>query len=736
MKHNKHIILSVFLSLVTAIQGTVIVAGSLSFKKAVSPLSALVVPEWQSLLRPEWETLIYRFFVVFVIMSMVFWLNWINKVPNVRRYVIAEGLLTAGMLGACFKMTVYASHPQLAGKALIALGILALLIKICWPWINGQIEALKEFFFAPQNNVFLDRLLALAMPVMIFLTIDVPNIPGAVARFFVGEQFHHNDSFIYGPAWAYVSGTRLDWDIISQYGVGVGAIWGSLSRFWGGFNYESGLQMMVAAAIVYYILLFFVMRAWLKSTLLAAAGILLVIKFQMFNAGVYPFAFTYGSATVLRNWFDIIVIAAVLAHIERPQLLWLIAAACACGLQLFYIPSDGVYLLAMFVFYLFCWITLQGGWKRGGHLAVLVLPPVVMFLLMWLFIGPVVWQNTFWNNTREFVAYFLNGFGLTPIYSGLQDRQFLASLMGFVLPFVYVLTLLSVGTLIILKRIAWRNIFACVIAVYGLCLYHYYVARSGSSSYYVVSIPFVMLMVFWVSKLRAFFDIHIQKQMGLSIFVLSVLALALNQNFISYPNRLNFSPNPLTDTAVAQPLDKGGPYFHHLYRDYNEALKVPLNTLGEKNEGLVAESDFTSDDQLLLFYRSEADFTADAALIDKLTKPEEPVALISSFEIKMLMDAKRRPFFYYFPLAISHPLRSRTLVRSSVYTIDQLNNVLNKIAKDKPPHIFVERILLTRPLSQDFFYYYSSMLYLVDYVLQHYEPIEQGKYLVALRLKF
>lgn len=728
VKDKGHLYYSVLLSLSVAVQLTAALAFILSFMPAQSPLSSMVLPEWQSLLRPEWEIVIYRFFIITAILTMIACIFIFNKIVNARRFVIMELLLTAVLLGAAFKMIVYSTAPMLARNVFVGALVLAVLLKACWPWINGTLDALKSFLLSSDNAVFLGRIGAFVMPIIIFLIIDVPNIPGAVARFFIGEQFHHNDSFIYGPGWAYVSGARLDWDVISQYGVGVGAIFGNLGQMFGGFTYESGLQMMVWGAIIYYILWFFLMRAWLKSTLIAAIAIFLVIKFQLFNAGVYPFAFTYGSATVLRNWFDVFVMIAIWAHIVHPSKRWLILAACASGAQLFYIPSDGVYLFVMLGFYVAYWVLQNGGLKQAWQALVLLLPPLVMFMLMWIFIGPVVWQKTFWINTQEFVAYFLNGFGLTPIYSGLQDRQFLASLMGFVLPTVYVLTLLIVGTLVYLKKINQQNIFACVISVYGLCLYHYYVARSGPSSYYVVALPFVMSLMFWLSKVR-------HKSIRLGVLALSVGALFLNQNFISYPNRFNVSSNPLIDIQVAQPLSNGLPYFNHLYRGYNEQLKVPVNSLSNQDEALFSESDFPSDDALLRHYQTESDFSIDAALINRLVKAGEPVALISSFEIKMLMDAKRQPYFYYFPLAISHPLHSRTLVRSSIYTKDQLAKTAQKLMADKPSHVFVERVLLTRPLSEAFYYYYSSMLYLTDFVLSNYEPVEEGQYVVALKLK-
>ena len=68
----------------------------------------------------------------------------------------------------------------------------------------------------------------------------------------------------------------------------------------------------------------------------------------------------------------------------------------------------------------------------------------------------------------------------------------------------------------------------------------------------------------------------------------------------------------------------------------------------QTQEDMRTEDDFKNDAELVEYYRSHFDFQQDAALIDRLTKPDERVALISSFETKILIQAKRAPFFYHF----------------------------------------------------------------------------------------
>ncbi len=739
------------LTLLESVQAVLLLNWALGFLPLTSPMAAIVYPEWRYMFRPEWEMVLLRFFIFFAVVFHCFAL-WCwqcrfgggdKALPRLKQFICVEAILLFLMLSAAFKMAVYPQRPQLAGGVFNVLLAAALANKFFWPHIHRIGTQIKDFILNPQRAVFLSRLLGWTMPGVIFLVINVPYLPAVIARFFVGEQFHHNDSFIYGPSLAYLNGCVPDVDVISQYGVGVGVLFGNIMQWMGGFSYEHGLLAMIYGVIIYYILCFVFLRQWLESSVLAAVGILYAIKVQMFNTGVYPFVFTYGSATVMRFWFDIFFLLAIAAHLRNPSRWFLVVAATACGAQLFYIPSDGLYLVGAYLTYIFLNLCRRQWRVHIGFsldrillwLTLMLLPFLVAFALMYFFIGPAVLSQVFWHNMGEFIEYFLSGFGVTPIYSSLQDRQYLASLMGFIVPAVYVLTMMMVGTLLFLDKIHRRHILVVVICVYGLGLYHYYVARSAVTSYYVVAIPYVMILCFWIKVVLNRLSNALRLKVKWALLALTVWALWTNHNFLSYPNILNFSHNPMTDTLVAQPLSNGRPYFNHLFRDYAEQFKVGKNSLGEADEKFVAESNFESDDDLVGYYNNEGDFSIDAALIDRLTMPGQRVALVSSFEIKILMQAKRRPYFYYFPLVISHPMRARNLVRISVYTDDQLSKLLTGLETDKPEYVFVEKILLTRPLPQYFYYEYSALMYLTDYILTRYAPVEQGQYLTAMRRK-
>ena len=73
--------------------------------------------------------------------------------------------------------------------------------------------------------------------------------------------------------------------------------------------------------------------------------------------------------------------------------------------------------------------------------------------------------------------------------------------MGFIIPAVYVLTIMIIGALVYLRQLDAPAMFIIYICVYGLGIYHYFVYRSAVTSYYVVCIPFVFVLCFWVQQI-------------------------------------------------------------------------------------------------------------------------------------------------------------------------------------------------------------------------------------------
>ena len=741
---NRNLFFLTVLSLLWAWQVLLASAFVLSHFSSSSDLASQVLPEWRDLLKPEWKTIIYHLVLLAAVLFQGI-LLWINRrdlntkdlLKNGQTYLIVEILLTFLWSSAAFKIIVYAAHPELAKTAFIIFFIAACVCKaFCRRW-QRWMSVFWDFCLYVRQDPYWRSIAEWCVPVGLCILLFIPNIEGIVARMFIGEQFHHNDSFIMGPGWAYVSGQALDVDTISQYGIGFVAIISCLAQVLGGFSYEHVMGIMVMGTLLYYLAWYFLIRRWLGSLVLSSAVMLMAVKWQMFHTGAFPFVFTYGSQTPIRFVYDVIYFWCVWMHIKSGGKKWLWGAALACGFGIYYLTSEGFYATASFGAYIIllgampAWRELFRIRPRDGLL--LGIPLLVAACLLRITIGPKLLTTQFWNNMGEFISYFTSGFGLEPMYKTLLEHHYLESLMGFVIPMVYVLTLLILISRLAVNLSKKEDWLAVVLCFYGLGTFHYYVARSTGTSYDAVSLPFVLVLGFWANISINSLKENRRTPARLILAVLAAWALATNHMFLAFPNMINLSSHPLTDTKVACALPNGEPYFNHLFRDFEPELKLPVNSYGGTREELLAESDFTDDAALIQYYRKNSRFTRDARLITSLTAPWDEVPLISSFEIKMLMQANRKPFFYYFPLLISRPMSMRSFPACSIYTTDQLAKTIGKFEEAKPPYVFMERIFMVNEVPRAFLFRYPSLIPLINYVRTHYAMVAQGEFLVALK---
>lgn len=743
---NRNLLLLTLLSLTWAWQ--IVLAGGfiLSHFPAGSSLVPQVLPEWQHLLKPKWDTQIFHAAVAgaLIAQSALLWfyrknLETVDLWKKWAAYATVEGVLTFLWTSAAFKIIVYSDFSQLARGAFVGLFAASVAAKVfCSFWQRGFHGFVKLCVRLEQAGQW-RGVREWCIPVVLFIVLFIPNIEGIVARMFIGEQYHHNDSFIMAPGWAYLSGQTLDVDTISQYGIGFVAVISRLADFFGGFSYESVIRVIVTGTILYYLAWYLLLRQWLESIVLTAAVMLLGIKWQMFHTGAFPFVFTYGSLTPIRYVYDVIYFWCLWMHLNTGHKRWLFRAALTCGFGIYYITSEGMYGTASLIAYV---ILLYAFPLWRGHFRILLsdiyllfLPFAAAFVMLAFTIGPKVFGPVFWNNIGEFINYFLSGFYAEPMYRTLIDHHFLESLLGFVVPSVYVLTLF-----IFLGRCAMnlsraRELLVIVLCVYGLCTYHYYVERAVSTTYYAVCLPLVFILGYWAKIAIAALRKEHQMPVRVILLCLSAWALLTNHMFIAYPNLINVSSHPLTDPNLVERFQGTKPYFNHLFRDLEPALKLSVNSLGGTTEELLQERDFPNDGALVEYYRKNSRFLKDAQLITSLTSPGEEVPVISSFEVQMLMQAKRKPFFYYFPLLISRPMTLRCFSACSIYTVDQLEKTIKKFEDTKPPYVFMERIYMTDEVPRYYLFRFPSLIPLINYVRTYYAPVAQGEYLVALKRK-
>ena len=140
----------------------------------------------------------------------------------------------------------------------------------------------------------------------------------------------------------------------------------------------------------------------------------------------------------------------------------------------------------------------QRGTKVVAPVAALALLPWVIALgVLSIFYGSLIAKGYFWKNTFEFISLFLQGWGALPFTEGLKDKQFFAFCVSYLIPVAYVGTLLySLGMFI--YRQSRQHLFMVLVCVYGLGLYHYFIHRSGVTSYYMIVIPLIFVLLFWL----------------------------------------------------------------------------------------------------------------------------------------------------------------------------------------------------------------------------------------------
>lgn len=710
---------------------------------SVNTLHTIVMPEWLGEVRPDWDALLFHCFVGIALLAQAVGI-WSQRyklvqpsfVRSLLPFLTMELVWTALMLNASFKIIVYHDRPWLARNAFIAVSLAAIMSKVFWPELKQGVEDFSSRIFSRPLGIKADVLACLGIVVLLY----IPDTQAVLARMFFGDQCHHFDSFL-APAWGYAKGAVLNVDIMTEYGVGIPVMMAWFAKLAGGFNYTHIFWFWLWGTIVYFILCFVFVRRWLGSFGLALATTLLAIKFQMFHSGVTPFIFTLPSATVMRYCWDIVFFLALLAHLRLLRKRYLLLAALCCGVQIFCMTTTGYCLTIAFLAYVMAFILV----KDLRNLAinnttdlmwfgclVAVVPVTTLFLLS-MTQGSHLWSAEFWHNMQEFNNYFLSGFGLMPMYETMQNKEALAGFMGFFIPVVYMGTFLVTAALVYAGQTQRDDLMAAILSLYGLAIYHYYIGRSAPTSYYVVCIPYVFILGFWIKKWLIRQQPSIKPKVLLGLLVIIVYALFTNHTYLAYPNMLNVSRNPMVDPLVVQPLPDGRSYFNQNVSKITEDQKLLENSLGQRDEGLKYEKDFKTDAELTQYYDQESDFSQDAKLIAGMTNPSDAVPLLSSFEMKMLIQADRRPFFYYSPILIARPMRMRTFPNSTMYSLTHAQRTLHMLEQSKPPYIFMEKVFLLAPGRKDF--KDASLAEILNYIFVFYAPDKEGQYLVAMKRK-
>lgn len=690
-KQTVNIIAFALLSFVEALQILIIVAFIFSFIPiTASPFVQKLFPLSQYDVRLNRDSLFYHVWIG-VALALQGLLMFVNRgqlgQKNLWQGTFAYTCTMASVVGiqifAVFKIFLWGNPWWARDLFYLTLGV-GILGRIFWPefWRFMSGLWMKATARKPAWLVYL-LMDAGAICILLFL-IFMPDLNEVLARMFSYDKFYHLDGFVLSPAWAYHNGLVLNKDVTSEYSLIMPIAFDWLMKLAGGFNYENAVRIVIGLSAVYYILLYGLWRYWLGSFWLAFFAVILSVKLQFFHWGVTPLIWIYQSPTPVRFLPDVFFLFFILRFTEDLKVIWLAAAAAISGIALVWTMDVGVYMYATLCIAAGAFVYQKGMKPLAQAMALLLVPWIIAGGLLGIFYGPMLCKSYFWHNTFEFATLFLQGWGALPITDGLKDKQFFAFCIGLMIPVAYMGTLLySVG--MFLYRQSRQHLFMILVCVYGLGLYHYFIHRSGVTSYYAVVIPLIFVLLYWIKVLLGFLSVDHQRALKIILSVWALAALTTGYLFTYYPNSLNLS-------------------------GYDWSL--------EKK-----------------FYARSFDFSQDAYLIDALTAPQEAVALISSFETKILMQANRRPFFYYFPMVESEHMQGDKLRGIYIHTYGRLARTLRQLQEEAPAHIFIQTRLFEGPEAQSYEDNHEGFGQLMAYIRLHYQYQGRGQYLTALQLK-
>lgn len=708
-------------------------------------------------IRPDRDLLLYAVFIgaCFLIQGAVVFIGkhrlWEKHfTAKLRPLLWVEGFWVTVETFAAFHM-IMDQQPSGAKNLFYGALILSALTKIFWGELCRAWPLMRE----KASRIHAGALVQLSTPLgmyaanalailFIFLVIYIPNPEAVVAWMYMGEQFHQWDGNFMGVNYGLLYGLLPDVDIISTYGFGFPVMIAGLMKLFGGFGYANALRGLFWVGIVYYCLWYLLLRRWLVSGIMAFAAIILGMRAQMFDPLEAPIIWQQAPASVFRYCFDILFFWILFKHLQTYGRSLFILVAVIVSIAMYHMISTGALLLVVLLFYLAFHILvphlrIQMFKSRKSLLfyaGAVLMVPVLMLGWTYLTVKGHGLTREFWMNVGEYNNAFYHHLMTFPLTDSLKRKEFLFTLGGLAYPLLYMASALYGCILVCFKKQDYKFLFAALVGIYGLCLHSYYILVA--TKYLEVGLPGIFLLFFWLDHLIAG-RLHPGQRNIVRWVLLSVslLMLLTSPMFRGYPNWLNVSRNPIVDPRTAQRVGNNSYYFNQLYVDVPEAIKLPLNNLGEREEGLKYEKDFKTDQEVIDFYHKETDFSKDAALIDRWTPAGARVPLLSSFELLILQQAHRKPFFYYFPLLNSRPMRMRTWMGScgTILTKDNVLKIIRQLESANPPFIFMERIFLTPEVPAWYGYQFEDFIDILRYVLARYEPGEVGQYLVVMKRK-
>ena len=323
----------------------------------------------------------------------------------------------------------------------------------------------------------------------------------------------------------------------------------------GGFDYARVLGFIVWVGIVYYSLWYLLMRRFLASTLLAFAAIIFTIRMQMFNLLVEPFVWAHVMGSVFRYCFDVGVFWMLWMHIQTRRVIFLSLGAFFVSLGLYYILTTGMYMFFVFAFYVTfaAFVPSLGGGKDRlcfrNH--ALVMGSVFVWTGLWFYltVGGHIFERSFQQNMVEYNSFFIRGIFSDRLTVPILRGDLTTGIGGLVLPVFYLATFLYTAGRLMDGKIEKRDVFAGLLAFYGLGIHSYYIVRA--SFWYSVGAPAVYLLFYWIAGGLEKVSARWRQRVAWGLVVAALFCLGTNRWFIGYPNLLSLSRNPIVDSRTS-----------------------------------------------------------------------------------------------------------------------------------------------------------------------------------------
>jgi hypothetical protein len=735
-------LLSICLSVELVFIGSLV---SAIFPAAPVKLTASLFEVYRQQIIPERDVFFFHVLVFSALFIFALLMRYKAKwqTDKFKLFTCFEMFIVTAQTFCIFKLLVFREQIWLNGfYGILAAGLLG---KIFWPELSKTIERINARLKIPSPIQMVTPWGNILVFIGLAALIWVPDIEGALAKIFFGEQFHHLDFFLVPAGWSHITGNIPGIDTISRYGIGAPVVISEIGKIvFGKFSYASALIVIMAMSVAYYWLWFLLFRKFFGNFAWAVLAVLAGLRVQFFHTETLPFIFTYPQVTPMRFFFDALLFLTLVFYIRRPRFSMLLAAASVAGFSIFWITGEGLYMLCAFYGFLIlreAYAYLSNDdyvkpLKNGQRALVIALPWVVMLSFVILTVGKYAFSREFWNSQLEFIRFYEAGQGSAPMINNLISGFILQAGWAFVLPVLYVLALVVTLGAMFEKKIGREGLVISSAIIYLLADFHYQAMLSNNTTAYLRTGIIISFIAFYgLSLWMRSCSLYAQRLAKLGLLFVILISIVTNHQFLMHPNVFNLSRNPMSHPPVSHNPPGRSSYFNHLFISYPDQFKLPKNSLGEQQEFLVTEANFVDDRQLKDFYHQEINYGKDAQLIDDLTAPDSKVPVISSFEIPILMQANRRPFFYTLDLVNSRPRRMRTFAVTLLYTVDNLKKELERLDNLKPPYVFVEKIFLTPQFPEAYLRDSQDLIMLLQQVLSRYQPYKEGEYLTALKRK-